>query len=341
MRIFGKDILKLIFLLSLGAFFIWLSIKDLSHEQQLEVINNIKEVFRGNRWPFLLLSVLIGFLSVLFRGLRSVLMLEPLGYPVSIINSYHATMIGYMANLAFPRWGEVIRCTVLQTHEKVPFQKTIGTVITERVIDVFLAGLVFLFAFLLEYGKLVNIFSDTDLSGKLTKMFSGNGRYFSIGIILLIAIGIITIYATHRKIRNLPVYRKLMKIVKEFQAGLTSVVKIKKPVLFVIYSISIWICYFLIFYLRAFTFPDLTALGVQQMARASLSCFVVGSLGFLIAQGGLGAYPLLVSVVLLLYGIPEESGLAIGWVLWATESFMYLFLGFLSFVCLLPERRKG
>ncbi len=337
MKKYVKDILKLIIFLSLGVFFIWLSVKDLSPEQRSMIITNAKEVFQGNRWVYLLLCVFIGFLSVLFRGLRSVLMLEPLGYKVSKINSYHAVMIGYLANIAFPRLGEIIRCTILQTHEKVPFQKTLGTVITERVLDVLLAGLLFLLAFVVEYDKLINIFSESDISAKIMEMLSGTGKYITTGIILLI---IISIYALRKKIANLPIYQKIVKIVKEFWEGLISIKKMKRPVLFIVYSIAIWVCFYLMFYVCTFAFPDMMVLGSKQMLLASLSCVVIGTVGFIVAQGGLGAYPLLVSMVLLLYGIAEESGLAVGWVVWATESLMYLFLGLVSILLLLFQKKK-
>ena len=337
MKKYIKDIFKLILFLSLGVFFIWLSIKDLSPEQRYMIITNAKEVFQGNRWVYLLLCVFIGFLSVLFRGLRSVLMLEPLGYKVSKVNSYHAVMIGYLANIAFPRLGEIIRCTILQTHEKVPFQKTLGTVITERVLDVLLAGLLFLLALGVEYDKLINIFSETNISERIMEMLSGTGKYIILGIALLI---IIVIYALRKKIAGLPIYQKIVKIVKEFWEGLISIKNMKHPFLFISYSLAIWLCFYLMFYVCTFAFPDMVALGGKQMILASLSCVAIGTIAFVIAQGGLGAYPLLVSMVLLLYGIAEESGLAIGWVVWATESLMYLVLGLVSLLMLLFQKKK-
>ena len=87
-----KDILKLILFLSLGVFFIWISIKDLSAEQRSMILTHAKEVMHDNRWIYLILCVLVGFLSVVFRGLRSVLMIEPMGYKVSKANSYHAAI---------------------------------------------------------------------------------------------------------------------------------------------------------------------------------------------------------------------------------------------------------
>ena len=45
-------------------------------------------------------------------------------------------MVGYFANYAVPRLGEVTRCGILARYDKVPFAESLGTVIVERIIDV-------------------------------------------------------------------------------------------------------------------------------------------------------------------------------------------------------------
>jgi uncharacterized protein (TIRG00374 family) len=334
---YGKDILKLIVFLSIGIFFVWYSLKDLSDEQLNTVIVNIKDVLRDKRWIYLLLCMFIGFLSVVFRGLRSVLMIEPLGHKVSNINSYHATMIGYFANLAFPRLGEVLRCTVLQRYEKVPFQKTLGTVITERIIDVMIFAIFFLITLQIESDKIVSIFSDSDALKNVGNLFLGNGKYLVIGVMA----GIIAlIYIFRKGIAKLSITKKIIKVCIGFWHGLISIKDLKHPFLFILYSLLIWLCFYLMFYICTFAFPDIMVFGTKEIMLASLTCVVVGTVGFVVAQGGLGAYPLLVSVVLLLYGIPEEMGLAIGWVIWTTESLMYSILGLVSLLLLSFKKNK-
>jgi uncharacterized protein (TIRG00374 family) len=336
MKKYGKDILKLIVFLSLGVFFVWYPLKDLSDEQKSTILMNAKEVLQDNRWVYLLLTMFIGFLSVVFRGLRSVLMIEPLGHKVSKVNSYHATMVGYFANLAFPRLGEVLRCTILQKYEKVPFQKSLGTVVTERIIDVLIFGLFFLITLQIESEKLLSLFSGVSLSEKI-------GDFFGIGKYILIGAGLVTlilIYVFRKKISKLSVFQKIMKILAGFWHGLISIKDLKNPFLFILYSLCIWLCFYLMFYVCTFAFDDIMVLGTKGVMMASLSCVVIGTVGFIVAQGGLGAYPLLVSVVLLSYGISEEAGLAIGWVIWTTESLMYSLLGLLSLLLLSLRKDK-
>ena len=110
-----KKALKLILFLGLGAFFIWFSVKDLTPEQRTSIMNDMKGVFTGYRWLFLIAGMVLGVISVYLRGLRSIILLEPMGYKVSRSNAYHSVMICYIANVAVPRLGELLRCTYLQT----------------------------------------------------------------------------------------------------------------------------------------------------------------------------------------------------------------------------------
>jgi uncharacterized protein (TIRG00374 family) len=231
----------------------------------------------------------------------------------------------------------VLRCTILQKYEKVPFQKSLGTVITERIIDVIIFGILLLIALGLESDKLFSIFADSNIVEKIMGMFSGTGKYIIIAATAGIAV---LIYLFRKKIRNLSVYQKIITILKGFWDGLVSVKDLKKPFLFILYSLLIWVCYYLMFYACTFAFPCLSFLGIKGVILASLSCVVVGAVGFIVAQGGLGAYPLLVAMVLSLYGISEESGLAIGWVVWTTETLMYIVLGVVSLLVISLEKDK-
>jgi len=334
MKKYGKDIVKLVLFLGLGVFFVWYSVKDLSSEQRADIVSNAMGALTGNNWVFLFMCMIICFLSVVFRALRSVLMIEPLGHHISKTNSYHSVSICYLANLAFPRLGEVLRCTVLQQYEQVPFQKSFGTIVTERIIDLMIFGMMLVGAFFLESDKLLQIFTENNAYDKMVSLLSGMGKYIAIGICLLIAL---IIYLLRKKIAHNSLFQKIMKIVKGFWEGLISIGKIRKPWLFLFYSVMIWTCYYFAFYVCVFVFPSLANLGSITFS-ASLTCVTVGAIGFFVSQGGLGAYPLLISSVLLLYGIKAEEGLAIGWVVWTIETVLYLLLGVSSLILLSMQK---
>ena len=79
----------------------------------------------------------VGILSHVVRALRWQLLTLSMGCPIRLMNSFFGVMIGYFANLAIPRMGEFTRCGVVSKYEHVPFPKLLGTVVAERVIDMF------------------------------------------------------------------------------------------------------------------------------------------------------------------------------------------------------------
>ncbi|NLJ82085.1 MAG: flippase-like domain-containing protein [Bacteroidales bacterium] len=319
-----KKVAQLIIFLGLGVFFIWFSIKDLDAAQRTSIIESIKSVAIGYRWVFLVLSALIAILSVYIRALRSILLLEPLGYKVSKINSYHSIMVCYIANIAFPRLGELLRCTFIQRYEKVPFQKTFGTVITERVVDMLSFGLVFLLALFFESDKILAIFENKTAS--TSNSFLSNPMFVVfLGVLFLV----LTFLIFRKYICKWKIYHKIKQLLAGFWSGLISVIHLKKPFLFIFYTLMIWVCYYFMFYVAILAFPDIYFLG-NQLWAASLSCVAIGTIGFIVSQGGLGAYPLLIANVLLLYSINKEFGLAIGWVVWTTETILYVAGGIIS-----------
>ena len=100
---------------------------------------------------FIMLSVLFGILSHLSRAYRWKFMLAPLGYKPRFVNTILAVLIAYIANLGIPRSGEILRATTLSSYEKIPFEKSFGTIIAERLVDlIFLLSFIFL-ALILQY----------------------------------------------------------------------------------------------------------------------------------------------------------------------------------------------
>ena len=80
-------------------------------------------------------SLVFGVLGHLFRGWRWNLTLAPLGEYPKVSNSVYAVFVSYAANLVVPRVGEVSRCGILSKYDGVSFSKSLGTVVTERLID--------------------------------------------------------------------------------------------------------------------------------------------------------------------------------------------------------------
>jgi len=139
--------LKIGFFFLLGIALIWWSLHQIPAEEWTKFTLALKQ---SKLWIVFPVFIILG-LSHFLRALRWRLIMEPLGYRPSIANTYLAVLIGYLANLAIPRLGEVLKCTLLAKYEKVPAEKIVGTIVAERAFDVISLGIVFLLALGLQF----------------------------------------------------------------------------------------------------------------------------------------------------------------------------------------------
>ena len=121
--------------------------------------------------------------SHISRALRWKILMKPMGYNPSLLNTFFAVMVGYLANLAIPRLGEVLKCTILGKYEKVPPDKLIGTILIERAVDVISLGIVFIIALLTQASIIGQYAQDT-----INKYFlSGSRQALIIKFCIIIA----------------------------------------------------------------------------------------------------------------------------------------------------------
>jgi glycosyltransferase 2 family protein len=319
--------IKFIFFLGLGIFIIWLSLRNLSSGEKEEII----ESFKVANYYWVILAVLLGILSHILRTLRWIIFFEPMGYVPSVKNTFYAVMVGYFANMAFPRLGEVTRCGILTKYENIPFNKSFGTVITERALDMIIFILLFFLTILTQIGTIDN-YMDTNVYPKLHGKFI---NYFRNPMVILGAIAIVIFIVAlfilfRKKLSHTVLYQKIKHLVLGFWEGLKSLSQIKRPVLFVFYSIAIWVLYYLMVYVCFFCFSYTSSLTMG----AALSALVLGSIGIMITPGGIGIYPAILQETLLLYGISKTTGLALGWITWSAQTLMILIVGGISLILL-------
>ena len=262
----SKKILQLILFLGLGVFFIWLSVKDLTPNDIQSIKGSIAQVNNPVSWTFLFLSLIAMAMAHYFRSLRSILLLEPLHYKVRKSMSFYAVMVCYLANLAFPRLGEVLRCTFLQRYEKVPFQKSLGTIVTERTLDMVVWLELLLVAILLNTSILSNLIIDKQNNISLGIWMENMGVSLLTNIYFYIAAGIfillcIVIYLTRKWWGKISFFVKIKHFFVGIWQGLISIKDVKHPFLFILYTTLIWVCYFFGTYFCFFAFDFLANLG--------------------------------------------------------------------------------
>lgn len=321
------DFVKIIFFLALGIFFIWLFMHNLTQEEKKDIYSSF---LSANYW-WVFASVLIGIFSHISRAVRWKLLLEPMGYNPGLKNTFFAVMIGYFANMALPRLGEVTRCGILARYEKIPIQKSFGTVVTERGLDLISLIIVFVINFLIHLDKL-SLFKKGKLYNSINEKFNSienPGIYYWI-LFATMLILVFIFWKLRHKISHLFIYQKLKEIALGFFEGIKSLIKIKRPLWFVFHSINIWVMYWLMTWIVFYSIPETSHLG----GSVGLAVLVFGSIAIIIVQGGIGIYPWIVAEILVLFGIAGTKGYAMGWLLWTGQSLMIISFGVLSLVLL-------
>lgn len=319
------SILSYLFTLGLGFFLIWWSVKDLTQEDFDKISFAIS---KANYW--LLIPILImGFLSHWSRAVRWKYLMEPMGVSPSTTNTFFAVMIGYLANMAFPRLGEVLKCTLLSKYEKVPADKLVGTIIAERAFDLLCLLLIFLITFLVQIDFARELFSG--LQQQNTEPESNKSLYF----ILAIALSIGILFAFRHKIVQLPFWDKVRQIAKNVLSGIMSFKTMKNQKGFVFHTLLIWGLYLGMITLGFQSIEGTRGLGIQ----AGLSVLSFGSIGMIVTPGGLGAYTGLVEKIVSLYGIEKAISVAISWIIWLVPTGIIVLGGAISMI-LLPFMNK-
>lgn len=285
----------------------------------------IKESFRNANYFWVGFALVFGTLSHVSRAYRWRYTMEPLGMKAGFINSFLAVMIGYVANIAFPRLGEVARCAAITRYEKQPFEKLFGTVVAERVADMIILMLIIATIILLQMDVLGEYLTETigssgDRSGTLIKLGVAGVAALAVGIFLLIQIKT----SEHR------FAEKIRSVIGGFWDGILSIIRMKDKWAFIFHTLFIWLMYVVMFYLPFYALPETSGVGLAGV----LAGFAVGGLSIVLVQGGIGVYPLVVSQALMLYGLDEVSGVTLGWLIWTSQTMMILVLGIGSVIAM-------
>jgi len=323
-----KNVARFLLFLGIGIFFIWLFLHNLTSQQKKEIFLSFGD---ANYW-IIGLAIVLGVLAHYTRAIRWKMLLKPMGYETGNRNTFFAVMIGYLANLALPRLGEVSRCTILSRYENVPFTKSFGTVVTERGIDLIVFLILFFINLAVQFDKLYSYIEQKiyqPLESKLHLSYSLAGSLTNIVIIILVVM-VVLFFVFRKKLLKINIISKLWDMAKGFFEGMKSVIYMKKPWLFVLYSLIIWGLYWLMAYLVYFSLPETSHLGPD----AGLATLVFGTIGIMLVQGGIGIYPAIVAETLLLYGVANTKGYALGWLIWSSQTLTIILLGVLSFILL-------
>ncbi len=328
------SVLKVIVPLLIGMYLMWYFWEAMSEKDKQSFFKAIHEA----NYFWFGVSLVLSFLSHLSRAYRWKYMLEPIGYKTKLINRYNALMVGYIMNLLIPRAGEASRAGVLYKTEGVPFSKSFGTIIGERIFDLIMLGVIVLLALFLNYDDIVNLIEQSEVFAKneVEESSSGVLKYVIFGCVLLV-LGFVW--------KLMPsIKEKIINLIRDVVSGVFSVFKSEHPWLFLLHTLFIWGMYILFFALCFYSLDETKDFPFGGV----LIGFIAGTLGIMFTNGGIGAYPLLVGAVIAYYiggtiGEDEAKGVgnALGMMIWGTQTIMMIVLGLISLIWVQTDVKKN
>lgn len=323
---------RIVLFAGIGAFLFWLVIRN----QNLE---EIKHKLESANWWWPLLALVFGFISNIFRSLRWNMLIHPLGYKPRLINTFGSLMVGYMANLAIPRLGEVSRSALLSSYEKIPMNKVFGTVVVERIIDVLTIFLLLFFILMIEFDKMSSMAATYvfgPISEKAGALLSQSVLFYLI-VIGTFALVLFALWFFMVRLRSTRYYLRLKDMLRGFADGIKTIGNLKNRNLFLVYTAMIWFMYLLMSLVCFYSFAATASLGLV----AAVAVMVFGAFGWAApVQGGFGTFHVIVTQTLLLYSISNDDGLAYAILNHVTQVMGMLVLGSLSLLILPIYNRK-
>lgn len=231
----------------------------------------------------------------------------------------YAVFVSYAANLIVPRVGEISRCGILAKYDGTSFPKSLGTVVTERLIDTLCVALITGVTLLLQAGVFATFFKETGTDTRaLTDVLTS--AHFYIIIICVSAVCVLAFFL----IRNVAVFAKVRGILHNVWVGILSLKDVKQMPLFILYTVAIWICYFLQFYVSFFCFGFSADLSIM----AALVMFVVGSIAVVVpTPNGAGPWHFAVITMMMLYGVGKEDAGIFALLVHGIQTFLLILLG--------------
>lgn len=321
-----NDVLKVALSLLLGGAILYWMYRDFDFHSIEHVL------FHEMDWTWMLLSFPFGIMAQAFRGMRWKQTLEPVGERPRTSVAVNSIFISYAVSLIIPRIGEFARCGVLKRWDGVSFPKALGTVVTERAIDSVLILIITGVTLLCQFSIFDTFFQKTGTRlDAIFTSFSSTGWLVTI-ICGVAALGLI-VYLLHR----MAIYNKVKSVFMGLWQGVLSIRYVKNMPLFILFTLAIWGCYFLHYYLTFFCFASTAHLGIG----CALVTFIVGSIAVIVpTPNGAGPWHFAVKTMLMLYGVAANDALFFVLIVHSVQTLLVVLLGIYGWLALEFTKKK-
>ncbi len=321
-----KSALKTVLSLLLGLLIIWMMYRNTD-------LGELWQIAKSGNLVIIGISLIFGLLGNILRGLRWELFVNSLGYHPPRTSIVYATLGNYAVNFVLPRAGDIWRCGVVSKYDKIPFGKTVETFLVDKVIDV-LAGLLVIFVSVALYiDFFISYFhGNPQFAEKMSAIFSSVWIQLFLVALLLVVVLMLTVF------RKKPFMVKISKLLYTVKYDLKMIGKMKEKWLIIIYTILIWFCFYLYFYICFFAFDFTKELG----PLAGLIVFAMTNIGISVpVQGGIGPWHFMVISSLLVLGVVENQALAFAGAVFTIQSVWQILYGLFGVFALPYVKREN
>ena len=299
--------IKIFLPIFIGVFCIYISFRNIK-------FSDFTQYFFEINYLWVIVGIILGALSHISRSYRWKYLINPLGYKLGFINSVLAVFSAYLINYTIPRAGDLARATMISKYENIPLEKTLGTIVAERAVDVICILIIICIGLTIEFQRISEKFILLISDKEISIIFIYLGSMSSI------------LFICYLMIKKSKYYKSIINFFSGIVEGLTVIFKMKNRNLFILHSIFIWLMYILMFWATSKAFIQLHEVTFFQL----MISFTLAALSIMFSNGGIGIYPLAVEESLGWYGIQSSTGLAFGWVSWLSQTMMVVIFGGLS-----------
>ncbi|MBN2615738.1 MAG: flippase-like domain-containing protein [Bacteroidales bacterium] len=324
-------ILQYLFFLLLGLGLLWLSFRKLNLQDVFHEMSNA-------HFGWLFLSLFVTIISHLFRAARWNLLIGTLNYKTRLSTTFFSLMTGYLVNTGVPRLGEFVRCGVLSKKEKIPFNALFGTVISERIFDLFVFAILFVLVIVFQL-SLLNQFLHEFFGPFFHDVFDNiwTISLFFGSIILLFVIAFLYWKRKKEHLKEKAFFHKIHDFMVGLAEGIKTIKRMKKKGLFLFYTFAIWFFYILMIYVGFFMLKETSHLNFI----AGITVLTLGSLGIIApVPGGIGAYHFVVKAILTeIYHIGPDSAISFATLTHAGQTLLNIVVGAFGYTMLIVTKK--
>lgn len=313
--------LKNIALLLIGLLLLWLALRNMPLQELAEKLGT------ANYWLLLpvLMVTLFGYWvrikrwNLLYKGLKE---------KISLRSAWVGLCAGYLVSYVVPRAGELTRCLIIKRYHNTPVNKSLATIIVERFTDTFVLLLLVTFITLLNVEQTTSFF----LANIIKPVYDKTGPVL---LIAALAAGIIFLLGAALYLRN---KKSSSNWVDGFLMAMKELTRLNEKLYYLLYTVLIWCCYFLMTWIWIFAFDESMSLPWLQV----FVIMVVGTIGksVPIQGGGMGAYHYVVGQAFLFFGVSLVTGNALAIIIHGAQTLYTILTGLMAYGVLMYDEKK-